>query len=161
MIKCLKKFEFDHVVNQARSVELKIDGKDYILFCVSQNKGLDPWPEAFGYIDYPLSMVMFDKEGNKIWTRTFGRGTIPGVWFTPFIAFDLDKDGKDVSKEEITAKCEIILKYKDELFKLLKNKSKINFTDLFEIVSKDYVVVTFLAVLEMAKNKEIKLIMKI
>lgn len=95
MIKCLKKFEFDHVVNQARSVELKIDGKDYILFCVSQNKGLDPWPEAFGYIDYPLSMVMFDKEGNKIWTRTFGRGTIPGVWFTPFIAFDLDKDGKD------------------------------------------------------------------
>lgn len=42
MIKCLKKFTFKHPVNQARSVELQINGKDYILFCVSQNKGLDP-----------------------------------------------------------------------------------------------------------------------
>ena len=95
MIKCLKKYEFSHKINQARSVELVMDGKKYILFCVSENKGLDPWPEAFGYIDYPLSLVLFDTEGNKLWERTFGRGTVPGVWFTPFIAFDLDGDGND------------------------------------------------------------------
>ncbi len=34
------------------------------------------------------------------------------------IVYDEVKDGKDVSKEEITAKCEIISKYKDEIEKL-------------------------------------------
>ena len=41
MIKCLKKYEFPHKVNQARSVELVMDGKKYILFCVSENKNLE------------------------------------------------------------------------------------------------------------------------
>ena len=95
MIRCLKRFEFSHEIKQERSVELRVGGRDYILFCVSQNAGLDPWPEAFGYIDYPLSLVLFDADGREIWRRTFGRGTIPGVWFTPFIAFDLDGDGDD------------------------------------------------------------------
>lgn len=46
------------------------------------------------------------------------------------IVFNEVKDGKDVSKEEITAKCETILKYKDEIEKLqadiltLKNVAK-------------------------------------
>jgi len=45
-----------------------------------------------------------------------------------------------------------------EIKKILKNKSKIDFTDLFEIVSKDYVVVTFLAILSMSRNQEIEII---
>ena len=40
---------------------------------------------------------------------------------------------------------------------ILKEKKKILFTELFEDFSKPYVVVTFLSVLEMAKNKEITL----
>ena len=95
MIKCLKKFKFDTKINQARNVEVNIKGKKHILFCVSENVNLDPWPEAFGYIDHPLTMVMFDENANKLWERTFGRGTVPGIWFSPFIAFDLDKDGID------------------------------------------------------------------
>ncbi len=95
MIRCLKKFEFSHPIRQARAAELMIKGQPYMLFCVSENKNLDPWPEAFGYIDHPLSLVLFDADGNKLWERTFGRGTVPGVWFTPYIAFDLDRDGID------------------------------------------------------------------
>lgn len=38
---------------------------------------------------------------------------------------------------------------------ILKNKRRINFFELFPIVSKDYIVATFLAVLEMAKSKEL------
>ena len=38
-----------------------------------------------------------------------------------------------------------------------KEKKRVNFLDLFESKSKDYVVVTFLAVLEMCKNNEIRL----
>lgn len=39
--------------------------------------------------------------------------------------------------------------------KLLKNKKQINFMELFEIHTKDYIVVTFLSILEMSKDNEI------
>ncbi len=41
---------------------------------------------------------------------------------------------------------------------ILKNKKKVSFFELFEVASKEYIVVTFLAILEMAKAKEIKII---
>lgn len=40
---------------------------------------------------------------------------------------------------------------------ILENKKKVEFTELFEIATKDYVVVTFLAILDMSKNDEILL----
>ncbi len=43
---------------------------------------------------------------------------------------------------------------------ILKIKGKINFLDLFEEVSKPYVIVTFLGILDMTKNKEVKLTQK-
>lgn len=39
--------------------------------------------------------------------------------------------------------------------KLLKNKKQINFMELFEVHRKDYIVVTFLSILEMSKDNEI------
>ena len=42
-----------------------------------------------------------------------------------------------------------------EIRTLLKEKGKVEFFDLFENVSKPYVVITFLSILEMAKNKEL------
>lgn len=38
---------------------------------------------------------------------------------------------------------------------ILKNKKRVDFLSLFEEITKEYVVVTFLGILEMAKNKEI------
>lgn len=42
-----------------------------------------------------------------------------------------------------------------EIRNILKQKRRISFFELFPIVSKEYVIATFLAVLEMAKNKEL------
>lgn len=42
-----------------------------------------------------------------------------------------------------------------DIKKILKTKKKVSFFDLFEVKTREYVVVTFLTVLEMAKNKEI------
>lgn len=42
-----------------------------------------------------------------------------------------------------------------EIKKLLKSKKRVSFFELFPVVSKEYVIATFLAILEMAKNKEI------
>lgn len=40
---------------------------------------------------------------------------------------------------------------------ILKMKNEVNFIDLFDKLTKDYVVVTFLSILEMSKNKEIEI----
>ncbi len=39
--------------------------------------------------------------------------------------------------------------------KMLARQTKINFRDLFESFTKDYIVVTFLSILDMSKNKEV------
>lgn len=41
---------------------------------------------------------------------------------------------------------------------ILKTKKSINFIDLFDKYNKSYVVVTFLSILEMSKNKEIEIV---
>ena len=40
---------------------------------------------------------------------------------------------------------------------ILKTKNEVNFIDLLDKLTKDYVVVTFLSILEMSKNKEIEI----
>ena len=45
-----------------------------------------------------------------------------------------------------------------EIKSYLKKKGKVNFFELFPIVTREYIVVTFLAVLEMAKSKELRII---
>lgn len=45
-----------------------------------------------------------------------------------------------------------------DIKKILKTKKKISFFELFPVVSKEYVVATFLAVLEMAKSRELRII---
>ena len=57
-----------------------------------------------------------------------------------------------ITRKELSVK-ERVVKIRD----ILKVKKKVNFIELFDDFSKPYVVVTFLSVLEMAKNKEITL----
>jgi segregation and condensation protein A len=40
---------------------------------------------------------------------------------------------------------------------ILKSKKRVNFLELFDVLNKEYVVVTFLAILEMARKNEIKI----
>lgn len=44
-----------------------------------------------------------------------------------------------------------------EIKKILKSKGKIDFKELFDTFSKDYIVVTFMAVLSMSRNQEIEI----
>ena len=57
-----------------------------------------------------------------------------------------------IARKELSVK-ERVVKIRD----ILKTKKKVKFIELFDDFSKPYVVVTFLSVLEMAKNKEITL----
>ena len=42
-----------------------------------------------------------------------------------------------------------------EIKEVLKNKKQINFVDLFDIYNKDYIVITFLSILSLARKQEI------
>ena len=44
-----------------------------------------------------------------------------------------------------------------EIKSILKKKPKVSFFELFPVLNKEYIVATFLAILEMAKNKELKI----
>jgi len=43
----------------------------------------------------------------------------------------------------------------NEIRTILKNRKKVEFTELFEIYTKDYLVVTFLSILDLAKKQEL------
>ena len=57
-----------------------------------------------------------------------------------------------IARKELSVKERVV-----KIRSILKEKKKVNFIELFDDFSKPYVVVTFLSVLEMAKNKEITL----
>lgn len=57
-----------------------------------------------------------------------------------------------ITKKELSV-ADRVVKIRD----ILKKEKRIDFLNLFEEITKEYVVVTFLSILEMAKNKEILL----
>ena len=58
---------------------------------------------------------------------------------------------------KITSKEYSVHKRSEEIRKIINQKRKITFHDLFTSFQKDYIIVTFLAILELAKKQEIKL----
>lgn len=57
-----------------------------------------------------------------------------------------------ITKKEIS-----VVERKKHIQQILKNKKQVYFDELFDIMTKDYVVVTFLTILEMAKEKSLEI----
>src|SRR6266545_2652767 len=55
----------------------------------------DPSMEMFFYPTDTLKLALFDEGGDILWRKDLGRGGVPGLWFCPVFAFDLDGDGAD------------------------------------------------------------------
>lgn len=55
-----------------------------------------------------------------------------------------------VTQKEIT-----VSSRRHDISRLLQKKKKVSFFELFPVVTREYVVATFLAILEMAKNSEL------
>ena len=45
----------------------------------------------------------------------------------------------------------------NQIKNILKNKKQVEFTDLFDVYSKDYIVITFLSILTMARHQELSI----
>jgi len=69
-----------------------------------------------------------------------------------FANFNLRKEQDKPLSTTITKKEYSVSERSHEIMKKLKEKKKLNFTDLFEIVNKEYIVVTFLSILDLARK---------
>ena len=75
-----------------------------------------------------------------------------------FLAFkEREKFLKPVSTK-VTRKELSVSERKNYIRSIIKEKRKINFVDLFDSFQKDYVIVTFLSILDMVKGNEISII---
>ena len=66
-------------------------------------------------------------------------------------------DSKPI-KTKVTVKEISVSSRRHDIKSILKNKKRVSFFELFPIINKEYIVATFLAILEMAKEQEIKII---
>jgi hypothetical protein len=55
----------------------------------------DPYIEMFFFPTDTLKMALFTEHGQILWRCDLGKGVVPGIWFCPVFAFDLDGDGVD------------------------------------------------------------------
>ena len=67
---------------------------------------------------------------------------------------DRQKDKEPLSTK-VTKKEMSVEERRVSIRKMLKTKKKFNFLELFDVLTKEYVVVTFLAILEMARQNEL------
>ena len=74
-----------------------------------------------------------------------------------FNEFMLKKKDENIITKTTTKEYSITERSK-EIRKILKIKNKVEFKELFDNLSKDYIIVTFLALLEMVKSEEIDII---
>ena len=76
-------------------------------------------------------------------------------------AFSLVLQRKEFEKPlntKITNKEYSVNERSNEIKTILKNRKKVEFSELFEIYTKDYLVVTFLSILDLAKKQELIII---
>ena len=72
-----------------------------------------------------------------------------------FRKFMIRKEQEKPLNTKITKKEYSVNHRSIEIKNLLKEKKKIEFTELFDVYSKDYIVVTFLSILDLAKKQEL------
>ena len=85
---------------------------------------------------------------------TFEGGSVD-LLMDAFKKFLIRKEEEKPLNTKVTKKGISVSSRRHEIKNLLKEKGKVSFYQMFSIRSREYIVVTFLAILEMAKNKEL------
>lgn len=104
--------------------------------------------------------TVFTKEPNNLsefidYTKEIDYGVSLNDLIEAFSKLIGQNEIKKPLNTKITNKEYSVHKRCSEITKILKSKKRINFKDLFESFNKEYIVVTFLAILSMSRNQEI------
>jgi hypothetical protein len=84
-------------IGQCRAMPVRLgDGAPPAVLAVwCADFDVDPYVEMFFFPTDTLKMALFTLDGAVVWRRDLGPGVVPGLWFCPVFAFDLDGDGVD------------------------------------------------------------------
>jgi hypothetical protein len=83
-------------LGQLRTVPVRLGNGDRgILAVYGADFDVDPSINMFFYPTDTLKMSLISLSGEIVWKRDLGRSVVPGIWFCPIYAFDLDGDGAD------------------------------------------------------------------
>jgi segregation and condensation protein A len=77
-----------------------------------------------------------------------------------FMAFQKFLERKELEKPlntKITKKEYSVKERSNEIMSILRRKKEVSFEELFEVITKEYVVITFLSILELAKNQVVEI----
>ena len=93
----LMTMDIGHKLGQFRAVPISLGEKHprAVVAMYSEDAEIDPYIGMFFFPKHTLKLMVFDVAGEVIWKRDLGEGVVPGIWFSPVFAFDLDQDGKD------------------------------------------------------------------
>lgn len=96
-----------------------------------------------------------EKYSNYQEEETTFEGCSVDLLIDAFKKFLIRKEEEKPLNTKVTKKGISVSSRRHEIKNLLKEKGKVSFYQMFSIRSREYIVVTFLAILEMAKNKEL------
>ncbi|MGK7397487.1 MAG: hypothetical protein ACNS62_23115 [Candidatus Cyclobacteriaceae bacterium M3_2C_046] len=84
-------------IGQLRAVPVNLGEGQPKAICAmySEDAEIDPFIAMFFFPQHTLKLVLFTEQGEVIWHRDLGPGVVPGVWFSPVYAMDLDQNGQD------------------------------------------------------------------
>ena len=96
-----------------------------------------------------------EKYSNYQEEETTFEGASVDLLIDAFKKFLIRKEEEKPLNTKVNKKGISVSSRRHEIKNLLKEKGKVSFYQMFSIRSREYIVVTFLAILEMAKNKEL------
>lgn len=96
-LRTVTEIELGSTIGQLRAVPVRHDpsGPPSILVTYGADFDVDPYVEMFFFPTDTLKMALISIDGEILWRRDLGPGVVPGIWFCPVLAFDLDGDGVD------------------------------------------------------------------
>ncbi len=96
-VRMKKKFELNlgKKIGQCRALIVKFGGREHIMFATCADFDVDPYEEMFFFPTDTLTLYMVTLDGELVWKKPLSKDIVPGHWYVPMYAIDMNGDGDD------------------------------------------------------------------
>src|SRR5687768_4079517 len=95
-LEAVAEWSVGQTIGQLRAVPVTLGaGEEAVAVLYGADFDVDPFTEMFFFPTDTLKLALYSLRGELLWRKDLGKGVVPGLWFCPFLAFDLDGDGTD------------------------------------------------------------------
>lgn len=91
------KIDIGQPLGQCRSIPVRLGAGrgDGICVIYGADFDIDPFWGMFFFPSDTLKIAVYDQAGGCLWRRDLGKAVVPGLWFCPLYACDINNDGVD------------------------------------------------------------------